>query len=154
MRSRENSGFSFFELMIVVAVAAILVTAAVPQFQRSVAASRLRSSAVQLQSELNYARTIAVSRNSLYRMQLTANSRTYQIIDIEDPNNPPRIAKTLDQGVNYLNVPANPIEFLPRGGARGGTIQLIDDFGEVVNVVVSASGMVQVGDFGATSDAS
>jgi hypothetical protein len=134
-------------MLIVALTAMILLTVAVPGIRRSLSSSRLQNSSVQLAAELSFSRSVAVSRNSVYRLQIDPQQRSYQIIDLADIENPPRLAKNLDTGIQFTSLSASPIEFYPRGHARGGTIMMSDSFGQSIAIVVQPSGMVQVGDF-------
>jgi general secretion pathway protein H len=147
MSSRSSRGFSLVELLIVILLAGVILAISVPEIQRSLGSSRLRTSAVQLASELNYARTISVSRNSIYRVQLHNGNRTFQIVDPQDPENPPRIRKRLERGIAFSALPASPVQFFPRGHAREGRIELSNAFGQTIAVVVLPSGMVEVAAF-------
>lgn len=143
----RSRGFSLVELLIVVAVATIVLAFAVPEMQRSLSASRLQTSATQLAAELNFARTISVSRNASYEVHLNSSARSFQIQDREDPANPPRVAKTLEPGITFGSTPGSGVGFFPRGHAQSGLIRLTDAFGQSIDVVVRSTGMVEVRDF-------
>jgi type IV fimbrial biogenesis protein FimT len=57
-------GFSLIELMVALAVAAILISAAVPGFQHLIISSRLTTTANELVAALNMARSEAIKRNA------------------------------------------------------------------------------------------
>lgn len=59
---KGTGGFSLVELLITLAVAAILLTLAVPSFQDYMANQRVRSASADLVSALNLARSEAVKR--------------------------------------------------------------------------------------------
>lgn len=61
---RNQSGFTLIELVVSIAVMAVLATLAVPSFQRFVEAQRLRTSAFGLVSDLTLARSEAVKRGT------------------------------------------------------------------------------------------
>ena len=132
--------------MVVGIVAIIVFSVAVPTINRSMAASKLRSAALQLATDLEFARAAAMSRNSIYRLQLFTAEKKFQVIDPElgDLLQSPR---ELERGISILSTPANPIQFFSRGYARGGTVTLRNEFGETITVTVRPSGMVEVGDF-------
>ena len=62
---KTTSGFTLIELMVVVAVLAIMLSIAVPGMQRTVSNTRLRAEASRLLSALNLARSEAIARNGL-----------------------------------------------------------------------------------------
>jgi prepilin-type N-terminal cleavage/methylation domain-containing protein len=142
-----SRGFSLIELLIVIAAGTVVLAFAVPEMQRSLSASRLQTSATQLAAELNYARTISVSRNASFEVRFNSAERTFQILDTEDPANPPRVAKTLEPGITFASVAGGQVGFFPRGHAQAGVITLTNGFGQRINVVVRSSGMVEVQDF-------
>ncbi|WP_019591516.1 GspH/FimT family pseudopilin [Thioalkalivibrio sp. ALE20] len=60
--SRNATGFTLIELMVTIAVAAILLTVAVPGFQSLVQNNRATTAANQLSTAFNFARSEAVTR--------------------------------------------------------------------------------------------
>ncbi|GAB4234025.1 MAG: hypothetical protein Kow00109_06950 [Acidobacteriota bacterium] len=144
MTAKGSRGFSVIELVIVLALAAMVASFAVPSLQRSLALTRLQTSAVELAAELNFARTIALTRGAVFQLSVDTGNGTYQVVDPADLDHPPRTAKRLEQGIRFAAVPGEPIEFRPRGFARGGTLRLTDGFGNFVEVVVLSTGLVEV----------
>ncbi len=140
-------------MLIVVAVGSIILTFALPAMQESLGAGRLQSSAIQLASELNFARTIAVARNAIFEVRINTGQRNFQIVDPADPENPPRTAKPLDQ--NLVFGPGTPasVSFFPRGNADAAVISLFNEFGQRIDVQVRSSGMIEVQDFQAAGTA-
>lgn len=62
--ARRNNGFTLVELMVTIAVAAILLAIAVPSFQHAISSTNLGGASNDLLSSLKYARTEAVTRGS------------------------------------------------------------------------------------------
>ncbi|MGX2042135.1 GspH/FimT family pseudopilin [Methylocaldum sp. MU1018] len=63
MKTDHEKGFTLIELMVAVAVAAVVLTTAVPSFQEIVRNNRLATQANQLVTSLNLARSEAVKRS-------------------------------------------------------------------------------------------
>ena len=61
-QSEYNSGFTLMELMVTIAIAAILVGIAIPSFTSIIVSNRLTTSANELVTALNLARSEAVKR--------------------------------------------------------------------------------------------
>lgn len=70
---RRSPGFTLTELLIVIAVAAILLTIGVPGFRDFILMQRLRSVNAQLVTDLNFARSEAVSRSQWGRVAFFSN---------------------------------------------------------------------------------
>ena len=60
---RRSAGFTIMELMITVAIAAILITIAVPNFKLQIEQGRFTSAANEIVTALNYARGEAIRRS-------------------------------------------------------------------------------------------
>jgi len=74
-RSRSGGqGFSLIELMVTVAVVAILATVAVPAFSTWIQNTKTRSTAEALQNGMRLAKTEAVRRSRLVDFRLTAGT--------------------------------------------------------------------------------
>lgn len=61
---KQQTGFTLLELIITMAISAILVTTAIPNFQRMIQDNRMSTNANALVSALNFARSEAVRRGS------------------------------------------------------------------------------------------
>lgn len=73
LRSRQG-GFTLVELVIVVALVAIVVSLAGPSFSNYIVMQRLRSVQAQLVTDLNYARSESVSRGTFVQMRVQSDS--------------------------------------------------------------------------------
>lgn len=62
--ARRHNGFTLVELMVTIAVLAIIATIAVPSFTSTLVATRIRSAASALQGQLMFARSEAIKRNA------------------------------------------------------------------------------------------
>ncbi|MFK7814877.1 MAG: GspH/FimT family pseudopilin [Gammaproteobacteria bacterium] len=105
---KHESAFTLIELMIVIAVAAIVLTLGVPGFERTIERNQLSAYTNQLVSSLYFARSEAVRRNQSIKVchsnnATDCNGAGYEsgwIIFIENgtPNN------TLDAGEELIRV--------------------------------------------------
>lgn len=86
LRAHCRRGFTLIELMIVVALVAIVVSLAGPSFQEYTLMQRLRSAQGQLVTDLGYARSEAISRGTFVqlRLQATADMSCYIIYSRAD----------------------------------------------------------------------
>ncbi len=73
---RRAAGFTLIELMVVVAIAALLLLVAAPSFQRLIETQRLRGTAAQLVTDLQLARGEAVARNEWVRFSYDTDLAT------------------------------------------------------------------------------
>lgn len=64
MDDRARSGFTLIELMVTIAVAAIMLTWALPAFTDLIDSQRLRAAAQQVATDLRYARSEAIRRHA------------------------------------------------------------------------------------------
>jgi type II secretory pathway pseudopilin PulG len=144
---KNKQGFSLFEMLIVLAFFFIAAAVAIPQIQSSVASDRLLVAADELAAEINLARTMAVSRNTTYEIQFTTGGNTFQVIDPEDPENPPRARKSLGPNVVIAAAPGANMRFFARGHCSGGSVMLISGAGSSCTLRILPTGHVQVGGF-------
>ena len=75
--ARGARGFTLIELMVVVAIAAVLLAVAVPNLQPQVAAANAKSTASKLADALRYARQYALNTSSL--VTFTPNGCGYTV---------------------------------------------------------------------------
>lgn len=91
MRAPEL-GFTLAELLIVIAVAAVLLTVGVPGFRDFILLQRLKGINAQLVTDLQFARSEAASRNQWARMSFRANDAMtcYTIFTAPPPDMAPK----------------------------------------------------------------
>jgi hypothetical protein len=144
MRPKNVRGYTFVELLLVLAAGVVIASVAVPQVQQSLSVYRLSSSASRLASELDFARTLAMSRNAVFQVSFDSANRTFQIFDEADLDHPPRSAHRLEAGIQFVSPPAQ-IRFFSRGHAEQGEVTLSDGWGSFITIEVSPSGLVRQG---------
>ena len=146
-------GFTLIELIVVIALIAILTAIAVPSYQTFMVRSRLKGAARQVMSDLMNARMMAVSQNQKVKVHVENGGHTYEIWSdanhdgAVDDNEGVNISKDVQQ--DYYDVTlstTNDTIFNPRGAADAfGTIQVTNPAG-FKNITVAISGRVAVSD--------
>jgi len=74
----KNSGFTMTELMVTIAIVAILASLAIPNFIAWLPNYRLRSGAEEIQSTLQFARLTAIKRNATATVTFDIANETYR----------------------------------------------------------------------------
>ena len=107
LRKRSRESFSAAELLVVVAMLAILAAVSLPLFARTLSSSRLSGAARQIAGETRSARSLAISRGGFYGLH---SGRDPLILDPLPPNlsrNSYRIEYSAD-GATWPSVTATP----------------------------------------------
>ncbi len=157
-RSHSSSGFTLLELLLVLAVVAILVSMAVPNYQRVMAQRAVDRTALQLRDHMELARSYAqthqirvilcpVAEDQLDAVspQCIASSsnwmawvvKTDQAVLARSQHVPEGV--TIDAGTN------DTIVFNERGGANGYADTVVVERGRAVkSVIVASDGRIQL----------
>jgi type IV fimbrial biogenesis protein FimT len=117
------SGFTLIEMMVTIAVLAILAAIAVPNYQRFVASSRMTAQANDFLASLQLARSEAVKRNAAVSMNAVGGDWAggWEIVDAD--GNVLRVHPALE-GESSLNGDATTITFQSNGQAGETTFTL------------------------------
>jgi prepilin-type N-terminal cleavage/methylation domain-containing protein len=79
-RTRTTGGFSLIELIIAIALVAIVSAIAVPQFQRYSANADLRTAAREVSADIHNAKQAAIGENvNVYRLSLSVAGNNYSL---------------------------------------------------------------------------
>ena len=81
MNRLQSAGFTLIELMIVIAITAILTALAVPSFSVTLDNQRISGAAEAVLSDLRWARSEAIKRNTEVRVTFTSGSNWSYTID-------------------------------------------------------------------------
>ncbi len=143
MKSRvisAQAGFTLTELLIVVAIAAVLLTVAVPSFRPLFAKWRLEGVANELSADLQYARSQAVADNANVTFSTTSTT-TYSIT-----GNQTYKTVTLPAGVTVND--AASVTFFSQRGCTNATCSAPDATFTVTNSQISGTLQLTVNNMG------
>ncbi len=121
-RQRAKRGFSLLELLVVMAVLAILMAALVPLASERLRLARIRTAVNQLTLDLRAARWTAVAGRSTVDLTVAVDPENrYEYTDVRG-----RVrAVTLPEGVRIVSS-TTPIRFNPNGSVAGGSSTVIE----------------------------
>jgi prepilin-type N-terminal cleavage/methylation domain-containing protein len=152
----SDKGLTLVELIIVMAIIAVLAATGIPQFVRYLPKMRLKSASRDLISNMQFARMKAIRDNAPCRLHfetgvgrycvLDVNGTTCRTVDLSDypgitfgSNNPARIdanhTPPQTDGVSYQG---NKAKFNANGSAAAGTVYLKNDHGHSMAVGTSS----------------
>ena len=144
---RKNSGFTFTELMVTIAVVAILASLAIPNYIAWLPNYRLQSGAEDVQSTLQLARITAIKENATVKVEFNTANETYQA-SVQKPLEPARIFRKgrMPAGVDIFSAVFGGgafVEFDNQGTTMNntdGSTQLINNSGRAKTIRVSITG--------------
>lgn len=147
--SHPARGFSLLEILVALAVFAILLSISVPGLGRMMSGWRLATAARQLVLELKVIRMQAVSENSDHRLRLAVPGSSYlrERKNVSGTYVVDGPATELPRGVEVVDCTAKgtAITFRPLGQASTfGTIRLRNEDGLERSVVVDIAGRLRV----------
>lgn len=151
-KNTDSKGFTLIEMMIVIAIMAILSAIAAPNLQTYMAQRRLNGAARQVMTDLMEARMKAVNLNQKVKVSFGSVGHTYQTWNDADDNGTVAddegddIERDLHPDYHDVtfSASANPF-FQPRGTAVGSTITLTNSSGSKY-VKVALTGRVKIDD--------
>lgn len=137
MNFKAKAGYSLIELIVTLAVAAILAAIALPSWNKLIFSYQLDSSARQVHSELHSIKMRAAAENAGFQFAYADGAASYTI----KRESAVLVTKPLPEGVIITN--AGAVSFSPRGTASANRIRLQSSDGTCKQVVVSATGRVR-----------
>jgi type II secretory pathway pseudopilin PulG len=135
---RGREGFTILRLLVTMAIVAVLVGIAFPNFASVTRVYGVRAGARQVYSELQNARMAAVMANQAYTFTVNGGGTTYTVT----PS--PGTAMALEATGITISAP-NPITFASNGTASAtATVTVSNSFGDSVQVAVGSAGRVRI----------
>src|SRR3990172_10215414 len=138
-----HGGFTLLELLVVLAILAILGTVAIPVWGVMVPAFALNGAARQIQSELDRIKRQAISENVTFRLAFSETGDNYTVERVGGTTTQQGV-KPLPNGIDIRN--AITLGFTSRGTASPGTgtVKLCNSKGAGTNIVLSSTGRVRI----------
>jgi hypothetical protein len=144
VRVLAYEGYSLAELMIVIACAAILLTAAIPNIDHLQMEWNLWGSARVLEASLQWGRMHAIASNASLLFEVDANRREFYWVDPESGDIYADSVRYLGHGARIVGCPKRPLRFYQHGNAApAGTYTLAGEAGSY-SVVVSPGGRIRL----------
>jgi type IV fimbrial biogenesis protein FimT len=147
---RKNSGFTLFEMMVVIGIIGILSMIAIPNIISWLPKHRLGSATRSLLSAMQYARLAAVKRNVNILVNFDRTADNYTVFpDLNSSNDQDSNEPTLKQGqmpagvsITGTNFLGDSFKFDSRGLASvtGGTISLTNNLNTLTRIRINRTG--------------
>lgn len=138
MRRSDNLGFSIAEILVALALMAIIAAIALPGSSKLLPSFRLNSATRQVQSELHNIKMRAAAENITFQLAYTEGASAYTVQN----DSPFAVSKSLPDGVVVTKT--GTISLSPRGTANPNRVRLQNTAGECSQVVVSPTGRVRI----------
>lgn len=143
----DHRGFTLVELIIVIAIIAIVGTISIPSFLRYSINANLKSAAREIASDILQSRARAISENRRQRIVFDMTNESYTLEERDDADsswiNPQ--TKTLSSfdssiDINNSTFAGNTIILQTRGTSTTGTLTLINSRGSVATLTMYITG--------------
>jgi prepilin-type N-terminal cleavage/methylation domain-containing protein len=140
---RSQTGFSLQELLIVVAITAIIVTFAAPGFVRMQKNWSLWGNARMVETSLQWGRMRAITSNSPVIFEVDEDGRRILWRDSATGDIFAASARSMTGGSRITSAPRTPLRFYPRGNAvPSGTYRVEGETGSY-SIVVTPGGRIR-----------
>jgi prepilin-type N-terminal cleavage/methylation domain-containing protein len=130
---RTSNGFTLIEMLVVIAMLALLSGLAFPALERTVKHQEFALAAARVENFTRQARADAVRRDEVVRVIELQRGDVAGPVRTESLTVPTRMA---------ISYPINGIRFFPDGSSTGGTITLVDGGRQFVLVINPDTGSI------------
>lgn len=141
----KKDGFTLVELLVVLAIFGLMLTLAVPLFQKAIPSASTRSATRELAAALREARSLAIYQNRETVITIDGERRTY---GLGDQGTTKRLGKVTVAFAPNLEEEATPevaaVRFFPDGSSTGGEIRISSGGGQYRVVVDWLTGHVEI----------
>lgn len=136
-------GFTLIEIVVALAIFAVLAAVALPRWSTLLPDYRLRSAARQAQSELHRIKSQAIAENVTFRLAFSQAFDNYTVERVVGSITTQQVIKPLPEGIDVRN--SVTLGFTARGTAsNSGTVKFCNSKGAGYNVVVSGTGRIRI----------
>ncbi len=151
-RTRTSGGFSLIELIIAMALIAIVSAIAVPQLQRYSNNADLKTAAREIMGDFSEAKQRVVAENQDYRITLNVALNNYALSRSAPPAPwadvwlQPKLLASFGSGIRFdsVNYPGGVVNFQKRGTVSAGSLRLINRLGSRADITVNITGRTYV----------
>ena len=140
---KREQGFTLVEVMITLAVLAIMTSIATPNYLSFMQSYRLRGAASMVRGDLNKAKVLAIKSRRQYQVVFTPNNYSLQEL-ISGVWTTTTVRNLLEYPNVTIIPPAVTPIFNPRGTATGVTIGLQNGRGDIQQITVSITGRIRL----------
>lgn len=146
MRTKPAHGVTLIEVMVAIAVAAVLVATAVPSFTGTIGRSRLNGAMNSLSVDVQYTRSEAIRRRATATLTVAPDGASYSVSYTNPANNTEVNLKTVSMPTGVSLATAVPISFDSlRGITNAQTLTATNSsIGAQLSVTTNATGRVQM----------
>ena len=146
-------GFSLIEMLIVIVILATVLTIAVPNFNRYIHNTNLKTAGRDLAGDIFNTKQIAAAQAVHYKIIFDKDANNYSIVkggpNSPDENNTTTATKSPGSLAGYItidstNYNSSQIVFEPRGTTSAGSVTLKNDKGSTIKITTSLMGKVSV----------
>lgn len=125
----SSGGFTLLELLVVIAVLALIVGITTPVLDGALSGAKLKAAARELAAALRYTRGLAVTQNKETTVRVDVGERSYRISESQRRFQlPPAVElKVLGAESESPDDRIGGIRFFPDGSSTGGTISVAQD---------------------------
>ncbi|MBN1546780.1 MAG: prepilin-type N-terminal cleavage/methylation domain-containing protein [Syntrophaceae bacterium] len=144
---KNHKGLSLVELMIIIAIIGILLSVAIPQWQKYTRNSELKTAAREIAGDFFNMKQRAVGETANYRIEFDTNNNSY-VMKNADTSSVIGTRNLSDYGagitISGITFSGHAVDFYSRGTAESGHLDLRNSIGSTATITVNITGRTHV----------